>query len=121
MQGGKKGGKSGGTKGAQGYSELPAKLSDDLYKKAEETGLAVYKALGCSGISRVDMLINSKSNTVYFNEVNPLPGGLYEHNWRAAGIPSVELVQTLVRLAEERWTAQQQQNTVFSTNYLQQF
>lgn len=121
MQGGKKGGKSGGTKGAQGYSELPAKLEDKLYKKAEETGLAVYKALGCSGIARVDMLINSKTGTVYFNEVNPLPGGLYEHNWRAAGIPSVELVQTLVRLAEERWTTKQQQNTVFSTNYLQQF
>ena len=121
MQGGKKGGKNGGTKGAQGYSELPAKLDDKLYKKAEETGLAVYKALGCSGIARVDMLINSKTDTVYFNEVNPLPGGLYEHNWRAAGIPSVELVQTLVRLAEERWTTQQQQNTVFSTNYLQQF
>jgi D-alanine-D-alanine ligase len=121
MQGGKKGGKSGGTKGAQGYSELPAKLEDDLYKKAESTGLAVYRALGCSGTARVDMLIDNKSKTVYFNEVNPLPGGLYEHNWRAAGIPSVELVSMLIRLAEERWAEKQQQNTVFSTNYLQQF
>lgn len=120
MQGGKKG-KAGGTKGAQGYSELPAKLPADLYKKAEETGLAMYRALGCTGIARVDMLIDEKSGTVYFNEVNPLPGGLYEHNWRAAGVSSVELVQTLIRLAEERWHEKQQQNTVFSTNYLQQF
>jgi len=120
MQGGK-GGKKGGTKGAQGYSELPAKLDEDLYKKAETTGLQVYNALDCTGVARVDMLINSKTNTVYFNEVNPLPGGLYEHNWRAAGVSSVELVQTLIRLAEERWQNQQQQNTVFSTNYLQQF
>ena len=67
------------------------------------------------------MLIDSKANVVYFNEVNPLPGGLYEHNWRAAGVSSIELVQTLVRLAEERFAQQQQQNTVFSTNYLQQF
>jgi D-alanine-D-alanine ligase len=121
MQGGKKGGQKSGTKGAQGYSEVPAKLEESLYEKAEQTGLAVYKALGCSGIARVDMLIDGKSKTVYFNEVNPLPGGLYEHNWRAAGIPSVELVQTLIRLAEERWANRQQQNTVFSTNYLQQF
>jgi len=121
MQGGKKGTAKGGTKGAQGYSELPAKLNDDLYKKAEDTGVAVYTLLGCSGIARVDMLIDEKTHTVYFNEVNPLPGGLYEHNWRAAGISSVELVQTLVRLAEERWQQKQQQNTVFSTNYLQQF
>lgn len=121
MQGGKKGGQKDSTKGAQGYSELPAKIKDDLYKKAEQTGLDVYRALGCNGTARVDMLIDSKTETLYFNEVNPLYGGLYAHNWRAAGVSGVELVQSLVRLAEERWQQQQQQNTVFSTNYLQQF
>ena len=121
MNGWKKGGKCKGTKGAQGYSELPAKLETSLYKKAEATGLAVYKALGCTGTARVDMLIDSKTNTVYFNEVNPLYGGLYQHNWRAAGVSSVELIQTLIQLAEERWNNSSQQNTVFSTNYLQQF
>ena len=121
MQGGKKGGKKGGAKGSQGYSQLPADLPKALYDKAVETGLAVYQTLGCTGTARVDMLIDSKTNIVYFNEVNPLYGGLYEHNWRAAGISSVELVQTLVRLAEERWQERQQQNTVFNTNYLQQF
>lgn len=118
--GGKKGGKS-GAKGAQGYSELPAQLDSKLYAKAEKLGLDVYKALGCSGLARVDMLIDSKSGKVYFNEVNPLPGSLYMHNWRAAGVSSVDLVLKLVRLAEERWQAEQRQNTVFSTNYLQQF
>lgn len=120
MQGGK-GGKKGGAKGAQGYSELPAKLSDELYEKAESVGKAVYKSLGCTGTARVDMLIDSKTGVVYFNEVNPLPGGLYEHNWRAAGVSSVDLVSTLVQLAEERWQSEQQKNTVFNTNYLQQF
>ena len=119
--GGKKGGKSGGAKGSQGYSEIPAQLDSKLYKQAEELGLAVDRALGCSGIARVDMLIDSKTGKAYFNEVNPLPGGLYQHNWRAAGMSSVDLVQNLVRLAEERWQTQQRQNTVFSTNYLQQF
>lgn len=118
--GGKKGGKS-GAKGAQGYSELPAQLEQKLYAKAEKLGLDTYRALGCSGLARIDMLINSKTGKVYFNEVNPLPGSLYMHNWRAAGVSSIDLVQKLVRLAEERWQAQQRQNTVFSTNYLQQF
>ena len=120
MQGGK-GGKKGGAKGAQGYSELPAKLEGELYDKAENVGKAVYKALGCSGTARVDMLIDSKTGIVYFNEINPLPGGLYEHNWRAAGVSSTDLVSSLIRLAEERWQSQQQKNTVFNTNYLQQF
>lgn len=121
MQGGKKGGGKSAVKGAQGYSELPAKLGKDLYGKAEQTGLAVYRALGCSGIARIDMLIDSKSSQVYFNEVNPLPGGLYQHNWRAAGVSSVDLINQLVRLAEERWQSQQRLNTAFNTNYLQQF
>lgn len=125
MNGGKKGGGGKGAKngksGAQGYSELPAKLPAELYKKAEHLGLEVYRVLGCSGTARVDMLIDGKTNQVYFNEVNPLPGSLYAHNWNAAGVSSVELVQTLVRLAEERWQAGERKNTVFTTNYLQQF
>lgn len=122
MQGGKKGGgQKGGTKGAQGYSELPAKLAKDLYKKAEQVGLDTYKALGCSGIARVDMLIDSKTNKIYFNEINPLPGDLYAHNWRASGVSSVDLVQSLIRFAQERHAQKQTSQTVFQTSYLKQF
>jgi D-alanine-D-alanine ligase len=120
MQGGKKGGKKGG-EGSQGYSQIPADLPKDLYAKAQETGLAVYKAIGCSGIARVDMLIDSKTGEVYFNEVNPLPGGLYAHNWRQAGISGVDLVRKLVNYAEDRHAATERLTTSFSTNYLKQF
>lgn len=127
MRGGKKGGKQAGAhddkgnKGAQGYSKLPADLPGGLYKKAEDTGLAVYRALGCTGTARVDMLIDSKSGKVYFNEVNPLPGSLYAHNWRAAGVSGVDLVKKLVSLAEERFADQSQVTTTFETGYLKQF
>ena len=119
MQGGKKG--KGAAKGAQGYSQLPADLPKDLYQKAESLGLSVYKALGCSGIARVDMLIDNKTKQVYFNEVNPLPGSLYSHNWRQAGVSGIELVQTLVDYAKDRYQQRQMLATTFSTNYLQQF
>lgn len=119
MQGGKKG--KGGAKGAQGYSQIPADLPKDVYSKAEKVGLDVYKALGCSGIARVDMLIDLKTKKVYFNEVNPLPGGLYAHNWNKAGISNIELVQKLIDYAKERQADRQALNTTFATNYLQQF
>jgi D-alanine-D-alanine ligase len=121
IQGGKKGGKKDGVKGAQGYSNLPADLSKDLYKKAEKLGMDVYKAVGCEGIARVDMLIDSKTKDVFFNEINPLPGSLYAHNWRAAGISNVMLVQVLIELAEERFKRKQENVTSFNTNYLKQF
>ncbi len=124
MQGGKKGGqggKKGGERGAQGYSRLPADLPKDLYDKAVQLGLQVYKTVGCSGIARVDMLIDNKTREVMFNEINPLPGSLYSHNWNQAGVSNVELVTRLVDYAQQRWQAQQKIATAFSTNYLKQF
>jgi D-alanine-D-alanine ligase len=119
LQGGKKGGK--GTKGAQGYSELPADIPKQLYEAAVDVALMAYQAIGCSGLARIDLLIDSKSESIYFNETNPLPGSLYTHNWRAAGISAVELVETLVQLAVERHQHRQQLATTFNTNYLRQF
>ena len=123
MNGGKKkgGAKVPGKQGAHGYSQLPADIPEALYKKAEKLGLDVYRALGCSGIARVDMLIDSKTKEVYFNEVNPMPGSLYAHNWREAGVSGVELVTRLLRLAEEKYNQKQQIQTSFATNYLKQF
>jgi len=119
MQGGKKGkGKSGGK---NTYSRLPADISKDLYKKSEEMALAAYKAIGASGIARVDLLIDSKKNTVYLNEINPLPGSLYAHNWKKAGVSGVDLVTKLLEYAQDYYNKQKKLETVFDTNYLAQF
>lgn len=119
MQGGKKGGGKKG--GSQGYSQIPADIPKHLYDAAEKLGLDVYKAIGCTGIARVDMLIDGKTEEVFFNEVNPLPGGLYEHNWAKAGVSAVELVNRLIAYAEERHQAAAKKTVSFSTNYLKQF
>ena len=116
MQGGKK-----GKGGAQGYSKIPADLPKELYRLAESTGIKVYKVLGCSGIARIDMLIDSVAGEVYFNEANPLPGSLYSHNWNKAGIANVELVTKLVDFAVERFTKQTEFTKTFETSYLKQF
>lgn len=120
MSGGKKGG---GAKqsGAQGYSELPAQLSQKLYGASLAVAQKVYSVVGCEGIARIDLLIDTKAGIVYFNEINPLPGDLYAHNWRAAGIAPVELVSRLVDLAEERFAKTQAIETTFSSNFLSQF
>lgn len=117
--GGKKSG--GKTSGAQGYSELPAKLPGKLYDQSVAVALDVYRALGLGGIARVDLLIDSKTKKVYFNEVNPLPGSLYAHNWRAAGVSTINLVDELVQLAEERFAARDNLQTTFDSSFLKQF
>lgn len=122
LQGGKKGKNGGkGKSGSQGYSRIPADFPKPMYEEAERVAVAGFKAAGCSGIARVDILINEKTNDVYFNEINPLPGGLYAHNWAKAGISNVELVEKLVGFAKERHDAKNALTTSFTTNYLQQF
>lgn len=121
MQGGKKDRGKSGKSGAQGYSQIPADLPKSLYDDAVNLGLSTYKAVGCEGIARVDMLIDEKAGKVYFNEINPMPGGLYQHNWHKASVSAVELVERLIGLAEERWHKAQRKTVSFSTNYLKQF
>lgn len=121
MQGGKKGTKGSSKHGAQGYSKIPADIELELYEEAVKIGLQAYQAVGCSGIARVDMLIDTKRKKVLFNEINPLPGGLYAHNWRLAGVSSVDLVTKLVDLAVEKWQSGKKRSVSFDTNYLRQF
>lgn len=117
------GGKKTGGKhtGSQGYSELPAKIPTALETASLKVAADVYKSFGLQGTARVDLLIDSKTKKVYFNEVNPLPGSLYAHNWRAAGISTVTLVNDLIQLAEQRHAEQKALATSFSSSFLRQF
>lgn len=114
LSGGKKGSAS-----AAPYSEVPAKISDELAAQVRNFAQRTYKILGCSGIARVDFLIDAATNTVFVNEVNTLPGSLYEHNWKASGVSSFELVMKLVRLAEDRFTREQGITYTFKSEVLQ--
>ena len=52
---------------------LPARLSGAVTKRAQVVALAAHRALGCYGVSRVDMIV-AKDGTPYVNEVNTIPG-----------------------------------------------
>jgi D-alanine-D-alanine ligase len=113
---------SGGKKGGSGvnteYSEIPADIGDALSQKVKDLGIRVYKILGCSGIARVDFLIEAATEKIYVNEVNTLPGSLYHHNWKKAGVSNMDLVLGLVELAEERFAAQKNTKFAFQSDVL---
>lgn len=60
--------------------DLPAAMRSDAQRHAT----TVFSALGCEGISRIDFLIDADTNTLYFNEINTLPGSLAFYLWSAA-------------------------------------
>jgi D-alanine-D-alanine ligase len=103
------------------YSTIPADISKSLYTTCEEVALAAYKAIGAEGTARIDLLIDTKAKQVYVNEINPMPGSLYKHNWQEAGISNQELVLELLTLAQQRYERDHEIQTSFDTNYLRQF
>lgn len=113
---------SGGKKGGGGvnneYSEIPAQIDPELARQVEDLGRRTYRVLGCSGITRVDFLIEGTTRKVYVNEVNTLPGSLYVHNWKKVGVSSVELITKLVALAEERFASHQNITYTFDSDIL---
>lgn len=52
---------------------IPARISDPLKDKVISTAKEIYRTLGCSGLSRVDMFID-RDERIIFNEVNTMPG-----------------------------------------------
>ena len=52
---------------------IPARLPVPLYEKVQETALAAHNALGCYGVSRVDIIV-SKDGVAFVHDVNTIPG-----------------------------------------------
>ncbi|MCI8501870.1 MAG: D-alanine--D-alanine ligase [Oscillospiraceae bacterium] len=85
--------------------DIPAKISPEVAELVKETAIKAYRALGCSGLSRVDFFVTD-SGEVILNEINTLPGftdiSMYPKLWEAQGVPYTELVSRLIELALER-------------------
>jgi len=82
---------------------FPARLKPALYEKAQQIGLAAHQALGCSGYSRVDLLVTDTGES-YVLEVNTLPGMtalslLPEIAAKGAGLPFEALVERIIESA----------------------
>ena len=86
---------------------IPAKnVSREKIDEVRAAALKAYKALGCAGLSRVDFFVDKKSERVYFNEINTLPGftsiSMYPKLWEASGISYADLLDRLIELAIAR-------------------
>lgn len=52
---------------------LPPDMQPDVIRKTEERALSAYKALGCKGAARVDLIVDNE-DVSYVLEVNTIPG-----------------------------------------------
>ncbi|HEX4022198.1 MAG TPA: D-alanine--D-alanine ligase family protein [Acidobacteriaceae bacterium] len=91
---------------------IPAKLSKKESKRVQQMAIAAFRACECSGMARVDFLMEPGASTaakprkIYINEINTLPGftaiSMYPKLWDASGVPYPDLIDRLIKLAQER-------------------
>ena len=78
---------------------VPAVLIDSERAALEEAALAMYDALGCAGVARIDFFLTTDGPVL--NEVNTMPGFTEQSQvpkmFAAAGLPYAELLDRLVR------------------------
>ena len=100
---------------------IPARISKELTKKVEELSISVFKALNLSGICRIDFLIDEKTNEVYINEPNTIPGSLAFYLWEPIGIKYKELLDRMIQIAIKEHKKKEQKTYVFDTNILSNY
>jgi D-alanine-D-alanine ligase len=85
---------------------IPAKLTKAETKTVQQLAIGAFKAVDCSGLARVDFLMDPKTRKIYLNEINTMPGftsiSMYPKLWGATGLAYPELIERLIRLGLER-------------------
>src|SRR5277367_4155723 len=85
---------------------IPAKLNKSETKEVQRLAVGAFKAVDCSGLARVDFLMEPKSRKIYLNEINTMPGftaiSMYPKLWAASGLSYPELIERLIQLGLER-------------------
>ncbi|WP_462412647.1 D-alanine--D-alanine ligase [Neobacillus sp. Marseille-QA0830] len=90
---------------------IPADITEDEYYQIKDMAIRAFKALDCSGLVRADFFL-TKDGKALINEVNTMPGftpfSMFPLLWKHTGVEYPQLIERLVRLAEERHAEKQQ-------------
>ena len=85
---------------------IPAKLTKAEKQRVQDLAIKAFKAVDCSGLARVDFLMDPQTRKIYLNEINTMPGftaiSMYPKLWAASGVEYSELIDRLIQLGIER-------------------
>ena len=76
--------------------------------------ISAFQAVDCSGLARVDFLMDPKNRKIYLNEINTMPGftaiSMYPKLWAASGLAYPELIERLIQLGQERHAREEEKS-----------
>jgi D-alanine-D-alanine ligase len=117
------GGKSSKGTECKGMASLSRKIPADISEETRDTirkmAVDAFKCLGCSGVTRIDFMIDTDTDTIYLNEVNTIPGSLSFYLWEPVNIPFGNLLDNMINLAFKREREQSNISYSFDSNVLE--
>ena len=85
--------------------DVPADVEHELAEQVRALAVRTFEAIGCEGLARVDVFV-THDHKVLINEINTMPGftphSMFPRMWAASGVPYPELVERLIKLAQQR-------------------
>ena len=96
--------------------KLPADISKEMTEKVQNTAKEVFKILGCSGVSRIDFLIDTKTDKLYVNEINTIPGALSYYLWEASGLSFEKELDEIIDIAIKKHNEREKLNFTYDQN-----
>lgn len=111
-----------GSKGmASASRQIPADISDELKKEIEDTSKKAFRALGASGVVRIDYLYDTKSKKLYVNELNSIPGSLSFYLWTPKNKEYSKLLDDLINISVKRYKKNMKKTKSFESNILSSY
>ena len=96
--------------------KIPAEISGTVKNKIQEHAVKIFKHLGCSGVVRIDFILEGKS--IYLNEINTIPGSLAFYLWEATDKNFETLISELIENSVKRFIKKGKLRKDFISNIL---
>lgn len=86
---------------------IPAEISETQREEIRSMAIRAYKALDCTGLSRVDFFLEKDTNKLYLNEINTMPGftsiSMFPKMCQAAGLEYRQLLDLIIQQGLDRF------------------
>lgn len=97
---------------------IPADISTELTTQIQSLALHTFKTFDASGVARLDFLVNTDTQDVYFNEINTIPGSFSFYLWAKSDLTFKQLVEELIVIALKRHQSKNGRIRSYDTNLL---
>jgi D-alanine-D-alanine ligase len=116
-------GSKGSSKTSEGMASqdrrIPAPISDELTKQVQENAVSAFRAIGASGVARVDSFVKEETGETWVMEINTMPGSFAFYLWEETGLSFADLAERLLEIARDEHATRSALMTTFESGLLE--